>query len=140
MDWRNNQWIGLGAAGLLVVGIAILFWYTFGGETAVERQADEVFKCDACDVVFTLSMKELIENEELYNTYFGKYGEAVPCQQCGEVQAYKVYNCPQCEELYKYTAEHAWSGEVSRCPKGHDLVRGTGTDAGNPRRSTESEE
>ncbi|MHC4712957.1 MAG: hypothetical protein ACYTAN_06760 [Planctomycetota bacterium] len=122
MDWRNNQWVGLGAAGLLVVGIAFLFWYTFGsGDTALERARGDTFKCDACDVVFAISMKEMVDNDDLYLTYFGKFGEAVPCRECGEETAFKVFYCPKCEEYGKYTVEDASGFSEPRCLKGHQI-------------------
>ena len=107
----------------MVVGIAFLFWYTFGGgETAVERQRPDTFKCDACDAIFEITKKEMMDDNDLYMKYFGKFGEALPCQMCDETQAYRVYYCTDCEEYYKYSSEQGFGGEVATCPEGHEIL------------------
>ena len=122
MDWRNNTWVGVGAAALLVIGIAAVFYYVTGGESALDKATGETFQCDACGAMFTISMREYDESEEAYLTYFGKAGRALPCRECGEEKAYKVYYCVECEEYFKYTPEQGTGLSDLTCPEGHLIL------------------
>ena len=121
MDWRNNQWIGLGAAGLLVVGIIITVWYIGGGgrETAIDKAGGLHFLCESCEGTFNVPLAAL-ENEGVYDTYMVKSEEPAICKLCGDESAYRYFFCPDpaCEKWYKHKMS-ADANDRTVCPKAH---------------------
>lgn len=121
MDWRNNAWVGIGAAGLLVVFIIVVIWYATGsGTTAVEEAPVGLqFECDSCKEHFRIPLTAL-EDYDVYSKYMNEYGTAVECDVCGEVEAYAAYYCPECEQWYRYTRSQG-SALAVYCPKRHKV-------------------
>jgi len=121
MDWRNNQLVGLGAAGLLVVFIIVIIWYIAGGEPSTMEQATVgmQFQCESCGETFRIPTAAL-EDYDTYSTYMQEYETAVECKLCGEVAAYQGYFCPECNQWYRYKLSQSMSSHVI-CPKGHAI-------------------
>lgn len=132
MDWRNNIWVGIGAAGLLVVGVVVLVWYAGRSSDSIyEDTVGLTFKCDTCEGTFVIAQKEL-EDAVTHETYLSKYGEAVLCRLCDDVAAYQVYSCKRvvdedgevikegCDKVYKYTRSQGVAAYL-RCPEGHSI-------------------
>jgi len=121
MDWRNNAWVGIGAAGLLVVFIIVVIWYvTTSGTTAAEKATVGLqFECDSCGAHFRIPLTAL-DDFDVYSKYMKEYGTAVECDVCGEVAAYAAYYCPECEQWYHYTRAQGSAIECY-CPKRHKV-------------------
>jgi predicted RNA-binding Zn-ribbon protein involved in translation (DUF1610 family) len=122
MDWRNNQWVGLGAAGLLLIFIVIIVMYVSQSSQSrlAAMEGGMQFKCDACGETFIVGWGEL-DDYDTYKTYKDKYGQAVPCRECGEVAAYQSYYCPQCDKWYKYKRSQQ-TADLVVCPEGHNVA------------------
>ena len=122
MDWKSNAWVGVAAAVVLVLFIVVMFWYAFrGGEDRMAQAGGEKFQCEACGGVFEISRKDMLEDDELYNEYWGKDEEPLLCQLCGAREAYWVYYCPKCDKYYKYLKSQRMSS-ISVCPEGHIIA------------------
>jgi len=121
MDWRNNAWVGIGAAGLLVLVIIVAVWRIAGGGSSPLEEATVGmwYECDACGGHFKVEMTEL-QDYEVYSTYMERSETAVPCRLCGEVAAYKAYYCPTCEKWYRYTRAQDTAAAIF-CPEGHAI-------------------
>jgi len=124
MDWRSNQWVGVGAAVLLVAAIVFLFYYTTGtpttpGGVAPGEEVIMTFQCESTGEVFGLTSQDL-ENLETAETYMtGDVSEAKPCRICGAEDAHAVYYCKECDKWYRYTSAQGRSAGTLTCPEGH---------------------
>jgi len=121
MDWRHNQWVGVGAAVLLVVAIVGLFLWmqSGGGSLATGIGPGMIFQCDATKETFVIPGKDL-DKEDVYLAYFNRAGVAAPCKIDDQNDAYWVYWCPQCKKYYKVNRTQITS-DSTRCPEGHPV-------------------
>jgi hypothetical protein len=123
MDWRNNAWVGIGAAGLLVVFIIVVVWYAgSSGKSAVEGSPTGLqFECDSCGGHFRIEMAAL-EDFTIYSKYMREYGTPGECERCGGMEAYAAYFCPApaCNKWYRYTRAQG-SAQDTYCPEGHKI-------------------
>lgn len=123
MDWRSNQWVGVGAAVLLVVAIVFLFYYTTSGPTTRSGIApgEEVIftmRCESTDQLYTITDNEL-KDLEVYERHYENPAEAKPCEICGAEDAHWVYYCRTCDKWYAYSSDQARGGGTLMCPEGH---------------------
>ena len=122
MDWRHNQWVGVGAAVLLVVGVVGVFMYVNSSGTRVTDEASGaglVFECESTGQTFFISNSDL-DDEDTYTTYLAHAGEAVLCKICGKVDAWQVYYCPVDQKYFRYKKGQADLQSVT-CPNGHEI-------------------
>ena len=123
MDWKHNQWVGVGAAILVVVGIVgVFFWLS--KPAAMGSQGGLMFLCEGTNGTFNIPGADL-EKEKIYMKYFNKPNQAVECQLDGNNDAYWVYYCPTCEKYYQYTPSQASASSGGLyCPKEHEIPEG----------------
>lgn len=126
MDWRHNQWVGVGAAVLLVVGVVVVFMYVNSSGTGLPtgEAAGQglTFQCESTGQTFFISDADL-ENEDTHTTYMNQTGVALPCKICGKTDAYQVYYCRTEQKYYRYKKGQDLL-QVVTCPNGHE-VEGT---------------
>ena len=120
MDWKHNQWFGLGAAAVFIIGIALVFlWNNQPPDLPVDAQATWKYQCDSTKEVFEVPVKDF-EQRDVYLKFHVPMGTAVECAICGKIDAYQVYWCPECNEYIKYKAGQAATNEIV-CPNGHSV-------------------
>ena len=123
MDWRHNQWVGVGAAVLLVVGVVGVFMYVNRTGAGLPSGADAgqglTFECESTGQTFFVSDDDL-ENEDTYTTYFQQVAVPVPCKSCGKTDAYLAYYCRTEQKYYRYKKGQNEAQMVS-CPNGHEI-------------------
>lgn len=120
MDWKNNQWVGIGAAALLVLAIVGIF--TFRGAPGGGKIGTLIytFKCKSTGETFNYTSDQIESmSTEDFAEYMEPYGTPAKCDKCGDKDAERNYFCPKCEEWYPYEPKHDMGGEVI-CPKGHE--------------------
>ena len=122
MDWRNNQWVGIGAAVLLVVAIVGIFLWSTGDSASRAASRMQTYQCKSTGETFQVSEKEM-EDMDTYVKYTPEMtGDPVECKICGEKDAYMVYFCPdpECNKYYPYEVRHGMADFI-RCPEGHTV-------------------
>jgi hypothetical protein len=119
MDWRHNQWVGVGAAVCLIVGIALVFLYMGGTGTPSGVGSGMNFQCESTSETFKVLGKDL-EKWEVYDKYFNKPNQAVACKVCGKDDAYWSYYCPTCQQWYKFRPQDV-NVDLLLCPKEHEI-------------------
>ena len=121
MDWKHNQWFGLGAAVLLVGAIIWLFMWTTSPPSSTLDIKGPSFQCESTQKFFVVPISEIQNNTETYSTYFDST-EAVLCRVCGQKDAYHMFFCkdPECNKWYKWGQAISVS-TLARCPKGHEI-------------------
>lgn len=117
MDWRNNQWVGIGAAVALVLAIVVIFLWGSASKDNPALTRGYTFRCESTGETFFITEKA-IEDMETYETYMLPYGQATVCKSCGLDDAYRSYFCPECDKWYHYEPRHEQSDFV-RCPEDH---------------------
>jgi hypothetical protein len=133
MDWRHNQWVGVGAAVALVLGVVGLFMYVNRSTTPTAGTFDAggaglLFQCDSTGQTFFIPVKDL-DDEATYEKYFGRIPEASPCKICGKTDAYQVYYCEVCQKYYRYKRGQDEQTTL-HCPLGHEVGAAVGAAAG----------
>jgi hypothetical protein len=120
MDWRHNQWFGLGAAVLLVGAIVLLFMWTTTTPPTHPGAKGLTFRCESTNENFIIPRADL-DNSDVYLKYFGAKGP-VDCKICGKVDAYHSFFCPECNLWYKWDVVPQGIDSLNpRDPKGHDV-------------------
>ncbi len=117
MDWRHNQWVGVGAAVLLVVGIVFVFFWTGRKNSAIAESRKYFYLCDSTGETFTKTEKDM-ENDENAEKYLVEAGSPAYCDICGQDDAHQAYYCPECQKWYAYTRSQM-SASTLYCPKKH---------------------
>ncbi|MCD6365424.1 MAG: hypothetical protein J7M14_06070 [Planctomycetes bacterium] len=121
MDWKSNPWVGVGAAILLVVGVAVVYLWTTG-ESGPSTSLDEAvyrwFQCESTGEVFAVTYADVTNNEDDYLNYMSRAGEAVPCKICGEEDAYMVYWDPGAGEWVRMTPADERAEQYITTPSG----------------------
>lgn len=119
MDWKSNPWVGAGAAVLLVVGAAGLFYWSTGGGSGPSARTIMTFECDSTGEQFSITQGDL-ENIDKYKTYMDRQGLPTLCEICGREDAYQMYYCKECEKWYRHTERDRFNTSgIFVCPEGH---------------------
>lgn len=117
MDWRHNQLVGVGAAGLLILAIVGIFmWNSNSDDPAAGRYM--TFQCKSTGNNFQVTMKEVDASAEAYSKYNGDFGVDTDCKLCDKKDALRVFHCPTCDTWYPYRAGQEMSSTIT-CAKGH---------------------
>lgn len=121
MDWRHNQWVGIGAAILVVAGIVFLVMF-MGREPNTGRQqaVGLTFLCESTNQTFQIPAKDL-EDFDTYMKYFNKGGQKVECKVCNQVDGQWAYYCSECQKFYVYKKGQENVDQLL-CPEGHEIA------------------
>ena len=117
MDWKHNQWVGVGAAILVVAGIVLIFTWLSRSGPGTKESSGTVYLCDSTNESFVIRDKEF-ESFDVFKTYHAKAETGLPCRVCGKEDAYWAYYCQVCQTVYKHKKGDDLRDTIT-CPKGH---------------------